>query len=77
MKKVKKLDHTYDIDKMSTFELSRWISLMEGVNIIADKAEDRGVPLRKINFKQPAMSKYVESTCDVIAKNIEREEKHG
>jgi len=77
MKITKKLDHKYDIDKMSTFELSRWISLMEGVNLVVDKAEDRGIPLKKVNFKQPAMSKYIESTCDIIAKNIEREENHG
>jgi len=76
MKLVDKTENdNYNIDKMNSFTLSRWAALMEGVNVIADKALDRGISLEEIEFKQPAISKYVESTCDTIAKNIEREKK--
>ena len=77
MKKISKIEHNYDVDQMNPFTLARWIALMEGVNSVADKADDRGIALKKINFKQPAMSKYVESTCDIIARNIMRDNENA
>jgi len=41
-------------ESMSVYELARWASLMEAVDLIADKCEDRG-----IDFNSPVGSKYI------------------
>jgi len=63
------------IDSMSKFAQSRWLALYEAVNIIADKAEDSGKKFDTITLKQPALEKYIESTCDGIYKCLEEREK--
>lgn len=60
-------------DKMSNFELSRWIALFEAVNIIAEKANDVGSNFENINIKQPAIEKYIESSCDNICRYLDME----
>ena len=73
MKKVKLVNENY-MNEMSNFELSRWAALVEGVNIIADKADERvkhGVKkFNKMSIKQPALRKYIESTCDAICRTF-------
>jgi hypothetical protein len=54
--------------------LSRWIALYEAVNIIADKAEEKGIPVEKVEFKPLAIHKYMESTENIILMKILEEQ---
>jgi len=45
---------TNNTNKVSLYEFSRWAALMEAVNIIADKCEDRG-----IDFNSQEGMKYI------------------
>jgi hypothetical protein len=45
---------TKTTNKISLYEFSRWAALLEAVNIIADKCEDRG-----INFDSQEGMKYI------------------
>ena len=56
---------------MSNFEISRWVALFEGVNIIAEKATDRGVNFEKISIKQPELERYIDNTCDNICRYLD------
>ena len=60
--------------EMSNFEKSRWMALYEAVNVIADKADDRKVDFKKLSIKQPALTKYINSSCDSICQYLETEE---
>jgi hypothetical protein len=59
-----------DISKMSLYQLCRWSALEEAVNIIGDKAEDRGVPFESIELKPLDLFKYVESATDKIYEKV-------
>jgi hypothetical protein len=49
---------------------SKWIALYEAVNIVADKAEDKGISPEDIVYKPKAIRDYIESTQDIIMKKI-------
>ena len=49
-------------------ELARWGALVEGINLIADAAEDKNIPFESISLHIPEIKKYIESTSDIIAK---------
>jgi len=46
--------NTITNNKLSLYEFARWAALLEAVNIIADKCEDRG-----IDFDSPGGIKYI------------------
>ena len=50
--------------------ISKWIALYEAVNIVADKAEDKGISPEDIVYKPKAIRDYIESTQDIIMKKI-------
>jgi hypothetical protein len=52
---------------------ARWIALFEAVNIIADKAEEKGIPIEKVEFKPLAIHKYMESTENIILRKLLQE----
>ncbi len=54
--------------------LSKWIALYEAVNIISDKAEQRGISPEKIVYKRKAIRDYITSTEDIILKRILKED---
>lgn len=64
----------WDKTKQEASTLSRWIALYEAVNIIADKAEEKGIKLDDIEFKPLAIHKYMESTENIIFKKILEEQ---
>jgi hypothetical protein len=66
------------IDEMSVFELARWYSLVEAVNIISEECEDRGINFNKIKLPPLVIEKYIENTCDIFAQKIidEKNKKH-
>ena len=54
--------------------LAKWIALYEAVNIVADKAEEKGVSPEEIVYKPKAIRDYIESTQDIIMKKILQQE---
>lgn len=62
------------LEEMTVFEQARWYSLVEAVNIIADKCEERGTPFNKIKISPLDVEKYIEGTCDTFARKIETEQ---
>ena len=63
------------IEDMSDFTKARWLALYDGVNIIAEKAEEKGINFEELIIKPGALEKYVEGTCDIICRQIQ--EKKG
>ena len=63
------------LDDMSTFEIARWQALMDAVEIIHEKCIDKKINFDKVDIKPLAVSKFIESTCDIYARNIERQRK--
>ena len=63
-------------DKIHTeaSQWARWMSLFEAVNIIADKAEEKGVPFQKIDIKPLAVYKYMEMTENIFLRKILKQE---
>jgi len=54
--------------------LSKWIALYEAVNMVADKAEEKGISPDSIVYKPKAIRDYIESTQDIIMKKILQQE---
>lgn len=54
-------------------ELSRWISLYEAVNTIADKAEEKKLSFDEIELKPLAIHKYMDATENTILKKVLRQ----
>jgi hypothetical protein len=57
--------------KLPTYQLARWGALVEGINIIADKAEERNVPFEKLSLHIPEIKRYIEMTSDIMARAFE------
>ena len=67
---------TYD---MSEYEICRWMSLIEAVDIIDQKANQMGVKSNNVNWVKPiAIQKYIdertESMLFEIADDLDKEE---
>lgn len=63
------------LDGMSLYELCRWASLKEAVDIIADKCEERNIDFATFELKPLDLLKYVDSmTDDLYHKVLEQEE---
>ena len=76
MKKEKHIElQAKDISEMTFFEMARWLSLVEAVDVIAEKAEDRKINMEDVDFKPLAIQKYVEATCDSICKSLQESAK--
>lgn len=53
---------------------ARWIALYEAVNIIMDKAEERGLSHEDVIFKPLDIRDYISSTEDIILRKILNDE---
>ncbi len=66
---------TVTLEGMSLYELCRWASLKEAVDIIADKCEERNIDFQNFELKPLDLLKYVDSmTDDLYYKVAETEE---
>lgn len=54
--------------------LARWMALYEAVNIIADKGEEKNIPLEEIEFKPLDIRDYMNSTEDIFLRKILQED---
>lgn len=61
------------LDAMSNFEIARWQALMDAIEILNEKCEDRKQDFNKLDIKPKAVEKFIESTCDMYCRNIERQ----
>jgi hypothetical protein len=60
---------------MSYYELSRWFSLIEGVEYISKKCEQLNIPDRSNCWVKPnALQKYVDERCTSILFEITNED---
>lgn len=50
--------------------LARWMSLFEAVNIIADKAEEKNIPLEKVEMSPLDIRDFMSATEDIYLKKI-------
>ena len=61
------------LSNMSSFELARWYSLIEAVDMIAEECEKRGKNFDKMKISPLDVEKYIEGTCDQFVREIENE----
>lgn len=66
--------HNVNVETMNNFQLSRWAALVEGINIISEKADDKRQKFERVNLKPLALKKYVDGVCDNICRVMNRED---
>lgn len=54
--------------------LARWMALYEAVNIIADKGEEKKIPLEQVEFKPLDIRDYMNATEDIFLRKILQED---
>ena len=74
MKIDKKIIENIDIEKMDNFRLARWAALVEGVNLVAEMADEKKKRFDNVELKPLALMKYIESTCDQICRKMNQDD---
>lgn len=54
------------VDEMDRFTILRWSALMDGINMIYDKAEKNGISEDEITFKQNHIVRYIDETTERV-----------
>lgn len=54
--------------------MARWMAMYEAVNIVADKAEEKGIISDDVVYKPKAIQDYIDSTQDIILRKILEQE---
>ena len=62
------------LDGMSLYELCRWASLKEAVDIIADKCEERSIDFATFELKPLDLLKYVDSMTDSLYNKVSEQQ---
>lgn len=69
-RKSKKSDQypkkTVTLDGMSLYELCRWASLKEAIDIVGDKCEEKNIEFESFDLKPLDLLKYVDSMTDEL-----------
>jgi hypothetical protein len=60
---------------MTNFSKARWLALSEAISIVAEKADDKKMNFDDITINHPATVKYIDSTCDIICKTLDVDDK--
>ena len=63
------------MEEMDIPQLSRWLALFEGVNIIAENTKKAGQQFDTMHIKQPALEDYVDKTSILIYRELSKNEK--
>jgi len=50
--------------------LAKWMAMYEAINIVADKAEEKGIPPEEIVYKPKAIQDYIDKTQDIILRKL-------
>lgn len=54
------------LDGMSLYELCRWASLKEAIDIVGDKCEEKHIEFESFDLKPLDLLKYVDSMTDEL-----------
>ena len=57
---------TVTLDGMSLYELCRWASLKEAIDIVGDKCDEKDINFDKFDLKPLDLLKYVDSMTDEL-----------
>ena len=66
---------TISIENMSVYEMCRWASLKEAVDIIAEKCEDRKIDFNEFDLKPLDILKFVDTMTDDLYNKVLNENK--
>ena len=58
------------VNGMSNLQLSRWIALFDGINIIDEKMETSGITWDDKNIKHPALEDYVDNISVLVLREL-------
>jgi len=64
------------IDQMDNFEVSRWLALVEAVNIIDEECQNRKRSFDALRLEPLTIRKYIEGTCDIFCRKLNEEKEH-
>ena len=62
------------LEGMSLYELCRWASLKEAIDIVADKCEERNIDFSTFELKPLDLLKYVDSMTDDLFNKVSEQE---
>lgn len=68
---------TITLDGMSLYELCRWASLKEAVDIVADKCEEKKIDFQEFDLKPLDLLKYVDTMTDQLYNKVLEQETNG
>ncbi len=69
-------DKKLKVEDLNNYQVARWWALTYGVNLVADKAEERGINFDDLNINRTALEKYVDELADDILHQIETGEEY-
>jgi len=52
------------------YTLARWAALLESVNMIADKAEEKQISFDRLDLKPLKILEYVDASSDIIMRKL-------
>lgn len=61
------------IEGMSVYELCRWASLKDAIDIIAEKCEEKKIDFEDFDLEPLKILKYVDSATDVLYNKVNDE----
>lgn len=61
------------VEQLNEFQVARWTALIEGLNIIADKAKESGISFREMDINPSDLREYVDKASDRIFTTITRQ----
>ena len=54
------------VQEMDEYTLKRWLALIEGVHMINEEAEKRGISPEKVDFKQHHLVQFIDHRTERI-----------
>jgi len=66
-----RIDEDNNKDVMSYYEMSRWLSLIEGVEVVSKRSKQIGLPDKDKSWIKPiAFQKYIDERCPSMLHEI-------
>lgn len=76
--KVVPLDDCKSVDSMTVYELARWCSLLEAVEVVGKKCDEIGIPTKSNEWVKPiAFQKFVDERTTSMMFEIIQEMEEG
>lgn len=70
---MKKLNETSAVESMSLYEMCRWASLIDAVELVENKCNERRIDFESIDLQPLDILKYVDSMTDELYNNALRQ----